>query len=83
MHWNSRNSRVIRQARKRQKTTAHAANVTDIPSHIPLSSRIHAQSPGAMVIADETTKATANNTHRYQEGLIIAMASPDLHSRSS
>src|SRR5208283_3890139 len=56
------------------KITATAAKRTDNANQIPISSRIQACPPGATVIADETARAMAKRTQRYQERLMTVMA---------
>jgi hypothetical protein len=77
-HWKVRNNHFGCEIRNARKATATAAKRTDKASNVAISSRIHPTPPGATVIADETTRATANKAQRYQDIVVtlIANSSP-------
>ena len=73
-HWKSRSNHLGCETCRSLKITATAAKRIDSPSQIPISSRIQACPPGATVVAEETARAAAKRTQRYQERLLIVMA---------
>ncbi len=78
---NTRTSHLGSGSRNHLKATATAAKRTASPAQAPMRTWITAAPPGATVIADSATRARTKRAQRYQEILMMVMASPFMPSR--